>query len=260
MSTGAPRTTPYGDGREMTLPSGWEPIEESMRLTALAQTEKAFTGGMGAGDVGNAVKHLTDYYDPEGRYAGATFLDVEGYDDYAITAADLWAVTTLSMSVPPNAGRALMNPGPLRTIVNGRLRHLPPSLPLSDVQPQHLDWMWDLYDAIKTMLPALGERETNQWVMASKICARKRPMLFPVRDSKVCTYLADNRLMGDQPGRLGSFGRDLQLFAYLSTHPAVRRWINDARAQVLAENPAWVVDWSDLRVLDIVLWMEAARA
>ena len=195
-------TVLYGDRRTMTLPKGWEPVEDSMFATALAQTQAAFLGD--ADDIGYAVKHLIDYYDPAGKYAGATFLDVEGYDDYAITAADLWAVTTLSMDVPPNAGRALMNPGPLRTIVNGRLRHLPSTLPLSDVEARHLDHMWDLYSAIKTMLPALGERDTNQWVMASKICARKRPMLFPVRDSKVCTYLANQPRMGDKPGRLGS--------------------------------------------------------
>jgi hypothetical protein len=120
--------------------------------------------------------------------------------------------------------------------------------------------MWDLYSAIKTMLPALGHRETNQWVMASKICARKRPMLFPVRDSKVCTYLANQHRMGDEPGRLGSFGRDIQVFSYLSTHDDVRRWIKQARDQVLERHPTWVVDWSDLRVLDIVLWMQAAHA
>lgn len=250
--------TPYGDGRSMRLPPGWDRVEETMLATALTQTEKAFTGGAPA-SVDHAVDHLLAYYNPEGLYAGATFLDVEGYDDYAITAADLWAVTTLSMTVPPNAGRALMNPGPLRTIVNGRLRNLPPSLPLSDVEPRHLDQMWDLYHAIKTMLPALGERETNQWVMASKICARKRPMLFPVRDAKVCTYLADNPRMGTQPGRLGSFGRDLQVFAYLSTHPAVRHWIAASRDRVLELRPTWTVDWSDLRVLDVVLWMQATR-
>lgn len=251
-------TVLYGDGRTMTLPTGWEPVEESMFATALAETTRAFTDG--AESLDHAVNHLVDYYDPTGEYAGATFLDVEGYDDYAITAADLWAVTTLSMDVPPNAGRALMNPGPLRTIVNGRLRHLPSTLPLSDVEPRHLDHMWDLYSAIKTMLPALGARNTNQWVMASKLCARKRPMLFPVRDSKVCIYLANQHLMGDKPGRLGSFGRDIQIFAYLTTHPEVRRWINQSRDQVLEQHSSWVVDWSDLRVLDIVLWMQAARA
>lgn len=251
-------SVPYADGRMMTLPRGWEPVEHQMFVTALAQTKKAFTGG--EGNIEHAVRQLVRYYDPAGRYAGATFLDVEGYDDFAITAADLWAVTTLSMEVPPNAGRVLMNPGPLRTIVNGRLRHLPPTLPLSDVAPRHLDSMWDLYSAIKSMLPALGKRETNQWVMASKVCARKRPMLFPVRDAQVCRYLADNPHMGHQQGRLGAFQRDIQVFAYLSTDETVRRWINEARDKVLEQHPTWVVDWSDLRILDIVLWMQAARA
>lgn len=258
MSTSEPQPTVlYGDGRTLTLPRGWKPVEVSMFATALAQTEKAFTGG--ADTVDHAVEHLLRYYDPAGKYAGATFLEVEGYDDNGITAADLWAVTTLSMDVPPDAGRALMNPGPLNRIVNGKLRHLPPNLPLSDVQPQHLDHMYDLYYAIRTMLPALGKRDTNQWVMASKVCARKRPMLFPVRDKQVCTYLADNSKMGDKPGRLGSFGRDIQVFAYLSTHEAVRQWIKTARDQAHAKQPAWAIDWSDLRVLDVVLWMEATR-
>lgn len=250
-------TISYGDRRTMILPRGWQPVEKPMFATALAQTEKAFTDG--EHNVKHAVAQLERYYDPGSTFAGATFLDVEGYDDFAITAADLWAVTTLQMEVPPDAGRALMNPGLLRTIVNGRLRHLPTTLPLSDVTPEHLDHMWDLYSSIRSMLPALGNRQTNQWVMASKICARKRPLLFPVRDAKVCRYLANNRLMGDKPGRLGYFQRDIQVFAYLSTHDAVRQWIKDVRHQLLQENPTWVVDWSDLRVLDIVLWVQAAR-
>lgn len=245
------------DGWLMALPAGWAAVEPDMFEIALAQTQAAFTGG-GVG-VEHAVEHLRPYYDPAGRYAGATFLDVEGDDDSAVTAADLWAVTTLSMTVPPDAGRALLYPGALRNEVNKGLRHLPPTLPLSDAAPEHLDHMWDLYSAVKTMLPALGKRDTNQWVMASKLCARKRPLLFPVRDSQVCRYLANTHLMGNKPGRLGSFGRDTQVFAYLSTHQAVRGWIRDARDQVLVEHPDWAIDWTDLRLLDIVLWMEAAR-
>lgn len=36
------------------------------------------------------------------------------------------------------------SPDPLRTIANGKLRHLPLALPLSDVEPRHLDHMYDL--------------------------------------------------------------------------------------------------------------------
>lgn len=50
----------------------------------------ALTGG-GTG-VGRAVGHLLEYYDPAGESSGATFLEVETYDDYSVTAADLWVV------------------------------------------------------------------------------------------------------------------------------------------------------------------------
>jgi hypothetical protein len=101
-------TTALGDGRLLTLPAGWDPVEESMFETALAQTEDAFTRG-GPG-VERAVEALLRYYDPAGKFSGATFLDVENYDDFAIIAADLWAVSTLSMKVPPEAGRAHVVP------------------------------------------------------------------------------------------------------------------------------------------------------
>lgn len=251
-------TVPYGDGRVMVLPTGWQSVEPAMFSVALAQTEYAFTAG--AQTVAHAVGHLTRYYDPTGKYAGATFLEVENHDDYAVTAADLWAVSTLSMVIPVDAGRALMQPGPLRTIVNGKLRHLPATLPLSDVTAEHLNHMWDLYSAIRSMLPALGDGPTtNQWVLASKICARKRPLMFPLRDSKICAYLANNPRLGGKEGQLGRFQRDIQVLAHLITHPNVRRHIGEVREELTKQQPTWTVDWSDLRVLDIVLWMQAAR-
>ena len=99
-----------------------------------------------------------------------------------------------------------MAAGPLRTIVRGELQHLPVTMPLPEATPAHLSHMLGMYNAIRTMLPPLGENpETNQWVLSSKICARKRPLLFPVRDSQVCTYLANNPRMGGKPGQLGWF-------------------------------------------------------
>lgn len=238
------------------MPPGWEPVEDSMYETALARTELAFTGD-GSG-VTHAVDHLSKYYNPAGGYSGSTFLEVEAYDEYAITAADLWAVSTLQMSVPPETGRALMHPGPLRTIINSKLRHLPTTLPLSDVTPAHLEHMRDLQDAIRSMVPALGKRPTNQWVLAAKICARKRPMLFPVRDSKVCEYLA-NKGLGGTAGRLGWFTRDIQVLAYLVSHPRVRNMLDTSRQAMREKHPTWSLDWCDLRLLDAVLWMQAAR-
>jgi hypothetical protein len=96
-------------------------------------------------------------------------------------------------------------------------------------------------------------------VFALNLCAWKRPMLFPVRDSKVCTYLADNQRMGNKSGRLGSFNRDIQVFAHLITHPQVLQWLNDVRDRLDHEQPSWEFDWCDLRLLDAVLWMEATE-
>lgn len=247
----------YGDGRPMPLPAGWEPVEPSMFDTALTQTEHAFTGGDPAVD--HAVQHLLAYYDPTGGYAGATFLAVSQEDHHAITAADLWAVSTLQMEIPPNAGRMLMDPTPLRTRIYNSLHRLPVSAYLSDITPAHLDDMFSLYNDIRLMLPPLGKRATNQWVLASKLCARKRPMLYPVRDSRVCGYLSGNQRLGSKAGRLGAFRRDIQVFAHLITHPHVTQRISELRGRLHEQQPTWVFDWSDLRLLDAVLWMEAAR-
>ena len=153
-----------------------------------------------------------------------------------------------------------MSAGPLRTIVRGNLQHLPVTVPLSEVTPSHLNHMRGLYEAIRTMLPPLGKNpETNQWVLSSKICARKRPLLFPVRDSQVCTYLASNIRMGGKPGQLGWFSRDIQVFAHLITHPLVRAKLNEVRTQLNKEQQTWSFDWCDLRLLDAVLWMQATR-
>jgi len=247
----------YGHGRDFLLPDDWQPVEASMFDTALRQTEQAFTGGEDS--TAHAIDHLLTYYEPKGGYAGATFLEVQPHEEYNITAADLWAVSTLSMTISPNAGRALMNPGHLHARVSNYLHHLPPALSVASTTPVHLVHMKDLYWSIKSMLPPLGKRQTNQWVLASKVCARKRPLLFPVRDSKVCTYLAQNKRMGSKPGQLGAFIRDIQVFAYLVTHPLVLQRLDEVRTDLYRQQPDWSFDWCDLRLLDAVLWMQATK-
>jgi hypothetical protein len=250
-------TSPYGDGRVLALPDGWQPVEDAMFDTALNQTTRAFTGGHDS--VEHAVDRLSRYYAPNGGYSGATFLGVAVEDDFAVTGADLWAVSTLSMKIPPNAGRALMNPGALQAEIESGLRQLSPSSSLSDTTPEALGRMGALDNAIRTGLPPLGNGpETNQWVLSAKICARKRPRLFPVRDSKVCTYLSNNHRMGGHPGQLGWFSRDIQVLAYLSTHPLVGRRLSEVRARLHERQPSWTIDESALRLLDVVLWSEAA--
>lgn len=237
--------------RRLTLPDGWKPVEDPMYETALRQTARAFA---------SAAKNLKRYYDPEGGYSGATFLGVPSGDDGAVTAADLWAVSTLSMKVPPQHGRELLPGGSLADVVTSKLRSLPTDLDLPDATPDHLRTMGELQDAVRKGLPSLGKRaDTNQWVFAAKLCARKRPRLFPVRDSKVCTYLAGNRRRGAKAGQLGWFSRDIQVFACLITHPDVRAWLAEARAGFASAPPDRPIDHQELRLLDVVLWMEATH-
>lgn len=65
--------------------------------------------------------------------------------------------------------------------------------------------MWQLYGEIRTLLPA-QPGSSNRWVFAAKLCARKRPYLFPVRDRSVCELLAGRPLRGIG---MGQFDNDL---------------------------------------------------
>lgn len=116
-----------------------------------------------------------------------------------------------------------------------------------------------MYTAVRSGLPPLGKSSrTNQWVFASKLCARKRPLLFPVRDAKVCTYLSDGKSMGDKPGRLGRLRRDIPVFAHLIARPEVRSLLEQVHADFKERQPTWAIDDPGLRLLDVVLWMQTA--
>lgn len=239
------------------LPHDWESVEGPMYETALDQTRRAF----GVEGTDRALDHLAEYFDPHGRYAGNTFLAVGPNEPFAVTASDLWAVTTLSMKVPPAAGRALLDPGPLRDAVERGLRLLPESLPLARATPEVLQVLETTYSAVRSQLPSprAGAKTTNQWVLASKLMARKRPLLFPVRDSLVCKYLAGGAGLGGNAGQLGWFRRDIQVFAYLMAHEEVVACLEAVRNAMADAYPAWSLGPSDLRLLDAVLWMAALR-
>lgn len=240
------------------LPDAWEAVEGPMFVTALQRTLQAF------GDEGGIDRALTSvqaYFDPQGRYAGSTFLDVVPNDPFTIGAADLWAVTTLSMKVPPAVGRALLDPSPLRDVVQRGLRRLPEHVTLTDVTPDVLEEMEEVYSAIRSQLPSprAGSTTTNQWVLASKLMARKRPLLFPVRDSLVCAYLADGGGLGGRTGQLGWFRRDIQVLAYLMGRDEVLNGIDAVRTSMAGSHPAWSLGPSDLRLLDCIVWMAAVN-
>jgi len=86
------------------------------------------------------------------------------------------------------------------------------------------------------------------------LTARKRPDLFPVRDSVVCGYL------GLDKGRKQNYEVDWQVFRRLLQDDGVRSQL-DAVVDEAARRPGVDVGFVNgrLRHLDVVLWMHARR-
>lgn len=191
-----------------------------------------------------AVDALCRYYDPASDYAGALFTALEPNDPTRVTPTDLLAVTTLSVKMPPRAIR-----GVLSAEGTGRLSALLATLPVDarledDGVEQYAAAMAELQEATKSLLGS------NPWVTASKLCARKRPHLFPVRDRLVLELL---ELRPD----------------YASNWPVFATIMRDARVaarldEVIATAEAAGADLGDpglrLRHLDVVLWMRGRAA
>jgi len=257
----------YADHRTYPLPRGWTPVSTDTLELAAEQAVQAL-------ETPAAVDRLLGYYDPASDYAGTTFLDVRPNDPDTVGAADLWAVSTLSMPTYVRQGRQLIDDPDVHRNVTRLLRSIDADLPLSDLEhadhpyddatpadvPEErplLDRMLELQSRFRTLL-ATAEKSSNHWVFAAKLCARKRPLLFPVRDNLVCAYLAGGKPLGAAPGQLGRFRPDIQVYAYLITHPDVRHGLDAIRGAVTEDGVR--VDEPPLRLLDAVLWTQARWA
>jgi Family of unknown function (DUF6308) len=130
---------------------------------------------------------LAQFYDPQRGYAGLTFLGLQPVDPWDITAADLLSVTTLNVSAAPLAIRRLLGCGipddGTRRKVLAALAVVSNQDELANADAQTLQAAALLYMAVKAAIGA------NPWVIASKLCARKRPALIPVRDKVVVAEL-----------------------------------------------------------------------
>lgn len=245
----------YSDDRRYDLPAGWEAASAEVLAEALFRTRIAL--GLLPGTGPSVSDRLEAYYATEGHYAGATFLEAQPQDDFDVTAADLWAVTTLSIDVPALAGRHLLLPGARRASVHRQLRLLEPNRPITELDSAVLDAMWTLHHCFSSVM-ATEEKGSVWWVFAAKLCARKRPDLFPVRDNLVCNYLSGGNGVGGKAGQLGWFSTDIQVFAFLMTSKDIVRRLG-ALYDDLKGDPTIRLDTSMLRLLDAVLWT-AARA
>ncbi|WP_420176622.1 DUF6308 family protein [Luteococcus sp. OSA5] len=214
------------------MTSEWWTPNDAVNARAVERARRAVNSA-------DAVEDLARYYAVEGNYAGATFTGLEGNDPLRITPADLLAITTLSVSVSPrgirrfeaNAGAEFLRDLDNKWELGGR-----------DAEA-HADATGAFYTFVKEQL------EGNKWVTASKICARKRPKLFPVRDNVVCNYLELTMQANEDWPAFAAIMRDNETV--------------DALAQAVAAAQRPGVDMGDgipmLRHLDVVLWMAGLR-
>lgn len=232
---------------DYALARGWTPLDSDALSAALSRAESAFDD--------RVLDRVQRYYDPESDYAGGLLTLVPETDSERVDAADLFAVSTLSMRIHPRVARALtMQNSATRSSLERTLSTstIPVNLPITALDQASgepgavLTALQTAYLELRTARSDNG----NAWVFASKMLARKRPYLFPVRDRVVCELLNGGRL---RRGGIGSLEVDLQVFAYLMSAPQIAAPLAALREQISGD-AARNLEASDLRLLDVVLW------
>ncbi len=162
-----------------------------------------------------------------------------------IEAVDLVAVTMLSVRVPPRVAAWLLGDG--ADAVTRLLRAIPSGLYLEDATDDHLATateIWDLFQADTSQVPADRRASGLGPVTAGKLLATKREEMIPIYDQVVSEAV-------------GYHGRS-QWWAdwqhQLRTHRDLRSRAGAIRSEVSRIEPE-AAHISDLRVLDIALWM-----
>lgn len=225
-------------GQSMALDSVWRP-DESVTRRAVETAREVLRDP-------RTLANLSRYYTSNNDYAGATFLDLEPNLRNEISATDLLAVSTLSVSIHPGAIRTFLQE---RQALTELLKKLDPHLELKDADPLVTAVpMAEFYEAVKACLRRSGARTSNAWVTASKICARKRPYLFPVRDNVVLDLLELPKTYPVDWPAFQALSADEEATAIITAH------IHDLRGNS-------GVDVGDkthlLRHMDVALWMHA---
>ncbi|MFF0468305.1 DUF6308 family protein [Micromonospora zamorensis] len=226
------------------VPAGWLVPDRA----ALAAAREAALDALQ--DVERAGRRLGRYYDPKGSFAGASFGTVTPNDPWQVTAADLFAVTLLSVRLRPAAARRVLDDERYREALQRRLAAVPENAELAEAEVPTLVDASALYGDIKRALASPRTVRSDPWVTASKLCARKRPSLLPVRDRKVRNLLGIPTGSDHQHDWLihRELMRDSDILALLddsttnaTTREGIRLYIQDP----------------SLRVLDVVLWTHA---
>lgn len=216
-----------------SIPDGFRRVPSGAWPSALSKALEALNPSV-------AVPRLRDYYDQDGDYAGRTFTEALPVDHDDFHASDLFVLSLLGVPVTsPRAARRFLDPGPDRNQLVSALAAVDPTVDIQLADNETLLAMMELYELVKRTLGA------DPWVTASKLCARKRPRTFPVRDTVVQWWLG---LDGYR-----SYTIEWQIYAELMRTQEVQDRLAEIANGVLDATP----DPYELRHLDVALWMHA---
>jgi hypothetical protein len=201
-----------------------------------------------------ALKYLTEYFAtypldtqdvPEGRYTGSHFERFGGdrrkTDKDIFSADDVVSLSLLSVRLKGHAVLHLLDADNAR--LSALLAQVPADVDLVDVPLADIKsgWpAWDLYEALKK-IKGIGTTS------ASKLLARKRPRLIPIRDADVTRSLDLGK---------GDFWKPLAEALRTPGFGAGGGTLHDYLLE-LREASDIGDDISPLRVFDVVVWRDA---
>jgi hypothetical protein len=223
----------------MQVPAQWpaptdQRVSVARRRVAEVLSDTALTSGQ-----------LAEYYDPSGDFAGHVFDQRADSDPNDVSASDLLAITTMQVQAAPRAVTNFLTDGQPRQDVINALRATD-DVPLWTASSEQLSHAAAFYTTVKKTLGG-----TNMWVTASKLCARKRPALIPVRDSVIAEGLG-------LPGK--DFREDWLIIGKVLEDTHLREQLQDAAEAADPAGSTVLSSVPELRLLDAVLWRRWSQA
>ncbi|MEO8284028.1 MAG: DUF6308 family protein [Pseudarthrobacter sp.] len=160
-----------------------------------------------------------------------------------VTPDDLIAVSFLSVDVPGEAAFGILETH--AALISDLLAQIPADLCMADAQPDDFDKVLGDASPAHQLWHVLRGRDTGRWGMGetrtSKLMARKRPLLVPIYDSVV------GHVMSMESGSMGQWER---WRSALTDGTGLPQRLQEIRRLSRITDPI-----SDIRVMDIVLWM-----
>lgn len=237
------------DERLTAVPDAWKAASD-------AQLDRGLDTALSVLHGPRVVDNVALHYDRSSNFAGATFLDIDPVDPYAITSGDLLSLTLLGVQAEPQAVRRLLEMTATNREIRGLLteEHLPLDVDLTVADNDTLVAMASLHETVKRALSLDHVSKGNRWVTAAKLCARKRPDLFPVRDSVVCDMLGLS-------GPKHDYQVDWQVYRHIIQNDEVRTRLDEILDEAQTREGVNVGHVNRrLRHLDVALWMHGRRA